>query len=264
MPFYGNSYIFDGVPSEFYNLYLGQIGGEGESTMSGSDVSLLTQKVFRRPTPYLMGAEQTPVLTFPLSAYVPGELSAPDYSAIAGWLFGQQTYKVLRICQEDMQDVYFNAFFTTPEIIRIGNIIRAFTTTVVCDSVWGYREPKTYTYNNYAGYSTSDTIEFYNESANSAYTFPPSLVITANVFGGSVTITNVTDNNRQFIYSLDSNESVTFDNDLQTIISTTKTYPLSSFNKHWLRFLKGYNLLMFSGNIKSVGITTAPIEVKIG
>lgn len=264
MPFYGNSFIFDGVPSEFYNLYLGQVGGEGESTITGSDVSLLTQKIFRRPAPFLYGVEQTPVLSFPLHVYSEDEISLPHYSKIAGWLFANQNYKVLRICQEDMQDVYFNAFFTSPEIIRIGNIIKAFTTNVICDSPFGYREPKTYSYSGYDGVSMSDTFEIFNESANIFYSYPQSLTITANIYGGSVTITNVTDNNRQFIFLLSPNEVITLNNDLQTVISSVETYPLSHFNKNWLRMLKGNNVFTITGNISSFSITTSPIEVKIG
>ena len=264
MPFYGKSFIFDGVPSEFYNLYLGQVAGEGESITSGSDVSLLTQKIYRRPAPYLYGVEQTPVLQFPLSAYVPGELPAPDYSKVAGWLFGQKNYKVLRICQEDMQDTYFNVFFTIPEIMRVGNIIRAFTASVICDSVWGYREPKTHTLNGYTGVTMNDTFEIFNESANVAYTYPTSLIITSNPFGGSVTITNVTDNNRQFIFALSPNEVLTINNDLQTVSSTVNDYPLESFNKHWLRLLKGNNVFTITGSITGISITTPPIEVKVG
>ena len=262
--FYGNSFIYNGIPSEFFNLYIGGLGDSGESTTMGSDVSLLTQKIFRRPQPFLMGVEQTPVLSFPISAYVPGELDAPEYSAVAVWLFSQQKYKQLRICQEDMQDIYFNVFFTAPEVVRVGNIIRAFNATIVCDSVWGYKSPKSYSYGDYSGYSMSDVIKFINESANSGYTYPKTLTITANVFGGSVTITNLTDNNRQFIFTLSPNEVITLDCDLQIVTSTVESYPLGNFNKHWLRFVRGYNQLLVEGNIKNMSITTNPIEVKVG
>lgn len=264
MPFSAKTFIFDDIPSEFYNLYIGEINGGGESSMKGSDVELITEKIYRRPKPYLLGVEQKPVLEFEISTYVPGFLTAETYSTIAGWLFGQQRYKVLRLCQNDMQDVYFNAFFTSPEIIRVGNLIRGFKATIVCDAPWGYKNPKTYTYNNYVGYSMSDTVEFFNESANSAYTYPSDVTIVGNIFGGSVTITNVTDNNRQFIYNIARKETVSFDNDLQIVTSDKYTYPLVYFNKRWLRFVRGYNLLTFSGNITSVSITTPPIEVKIG
>jgi phage-related protein len=132
--FYGKTFIFDGQPSEFYNLYLGELNGSGEGTTTAQDVTLLTQKVYRRPVPLLYGAEQTPVLSFPLSFYSPDEITAESLSEISGWLFSQQNYKVLRICQNDMSDIYFNCFLTAPQITRVGNIIQAISCTVMCYS----------------------------------------------------------------------------------------------------------------------------------
>jgi len=264
--FYGNSFIFDGVASEMFNLYLGQIGDSGESMTSGSDVSLTTQKIYRRPTPFIYGAEQTPVLSFPLSVYVPGEMVAPHYSAIAGWLWGQSKYKILRICQEDIQEVYFNVFLTAPEITRVGNIIRAFRTTVVCDSPWGYKEAQRYTSPTYSGQVMSDEFTFYNDSDNSAYTYPRELKIIANAYGGTVTITNITDSNRVFtLTDLLPNEIITINCDLQIMTSDLVTYPLYKFTtKNWLRLVRGGNSLSVSGNISNFYITTYPTPVKIG
>ena len=70
MAFFGRTFIFNDVPSETYGLYLGQSGSSGEDTnAAGTDVSLLTQKIYRRPVPLFYGAEQTPVLQFPMSMY---------------------------------------------------------------------------------------------------------------------------------------------------------------------------------------------------
>ena len=67
MPFYADTMIFNGIPSELYNLYLGEVNDSGEaSTETSQDISLLTNKLFRRPVPLFWGAESTPVLTFPL------------------------------------------------------------------------------------------------------------------------------------------------------------------------------------------------------
>jgi len=264
MPFHAKVFIYDGIPSEQYDLYLGDVGGSGESTTSGSnDVGLLTQKLFRRPVPLYFGAEQTPVLSFPLSIYSPNEITADSYSTISGWLFGSQNYHELRICQDDMYETYFNALLTAPQVMRIGNVIQTITSTVICDSPWGYREPKTFTENYGDGYSIHDTINFYNESANSFYTYPTELVITANIFGGSITITNASDMNRQFVLTLLPLEVLTLNCDLQFISSSLVTYPLSKFNKMWLRFVRGLNVLSVVGNISNISITS-PIAVKVG
>jgi hypothetical protein len=274
MAFYARTFIFNDVPSEFHNLYLGELGGSGEATTAtSSDVSLLTQKLYRRPVPLFYGAEQTPVLQFSLSMYSPNEITAVDFSEISTWLFGQNNYRKLRICQNDMQEVYFNCFLTAPQITRIGNIIQAITCTVICDAPWGWKEPKSITYNYSPNqYSIYADILINNESANGFYTYPTSLIITANVFGETVTIRNVTDNNRDFIYGeinnvpatyLLPNEVLTIDNDLQTISSSLVTYPLENFNKNFLRFVQGTNNLVITGGIQELSLTY-PVAVKIG
>jgi phage-related protein len=262
--FYAKNFIFDNVPSEFYNLYIGEFGGEGESTTAASsDVSLLTQKLFRRPVPFFWGAEQLPVLQFSLSIYSPIEINAPDYSLISSWLFGQQNYKQLRICQNDMMDIYFNCFLTNPQVMRIGNIIRGFTMNVVCDSPFAWKNSKTITY-YYGDYLTNTSINFYNESANNFYTFPASLIVASNIYGGTIQIQNDNDNNRLFAYTAVANELITFNCDTQTISSNLMSYALPGFNLNWLRLVRGTNNLALVGNINYITIQTGPIAVKVG
>jgi phage-related protein len=264
MAFYAKNFTFDDIPSEFYNLYLGEYNGSGEAiTAASSDVSLLTQKLFRKPVPLFWGAESTPVLSFPVSVYCPGELTADEFSNVSAWLFGQMNYKELRICQNDMQEVYFNCFLTSPQIVREGNLIRGMTFTVVCDAPWGWKQSKTYTYGTYGGYTINETVYLLNESANNGYTYPSSLIVTGNIFGGTATITNVSDASRQFIYTLSPSEVVTIDCENQIMTSTLVTYPIASFNLNFLRLIRGYNQLQFTGNITSVSITS-PVAVKIG
>jgi phage-related protein len=262
--FYGKTFIFDEMPSEFYNLCLGSMDDTGVySGASGSEVLPLTQKLFRRPVPLFWGTEQTPVLQFPISVYSTAEITMEDYSQISAWLFGQQTYKKLRICQCDMTDVYFNCFLTAPTVYKVGNIIRGFTATVMCDAPWGWKEDKVYTY-TYTPTAINDTVYVLNQTANVFYTYPTSLALVASSTGGALYITNVTDNNRSTqIVSLAANEIMTLNCDLQTITSNVQLYPLSSFNKNWLRLVRGWNTLAFEGNIASLSITF-PVAVKVG
>jgi hypothetical protein len=145
----------------------------------------------------------------------------------------------------------------------MGNVIQAFTTTVICDSPWAWKEPKNYTYNFGGGYSITSSIDFLNESANSFYTFPTTLTIVGNVFGGYVSIINTTDADRLFHLHLSPSETVTMNCDLQLISSDLVTHPLSNFNLNWLRFLRGINRLTVTGNVSSISVTS-PVAVKMG
>jgi hypothetical protein len=262
--FYAETFIFNDTPCEFYNLKLGEVNGSGEAvTVGASDVTLLTQKLFRRPVPLFYGPEQTPVLQFGLSIMSPDEITAESYSEISTWLYAQMNYKELRICEPDMQETWFDCFLTAPQIVRVGNIIRGTTCTVTCSAPWGYRPSQILTY-NYTSETISETEEIFNDTANSFYTYPTSLIITANSFGGTATITNTTDSYRESNFTFSANEILTLNCDLQTIASSLNTYPLSQFtDKHWLRLLPKYNLLTFEGNIKSIQMTL-PRATKIG
>ena len=269
MSFYARTFIFNGIPSEFFNLYLGDLlDGTGSSTGivstdGSSNISLLTQKIYRRAAPLLYGVEQTPVLQFPFSVYCPDDLQAPDYSDVASWLFGQQQYLKLRICQPDMADVYFNCFLADPQIVRVGNIIRGATFTVICDAPWGYRIPKTYNFSWADGVSVNDTKVLLNQSDNNFYTFPTNLVITANSIGGVINITNTSDENRVLSVTTTGGEIITMNCYDQTIESSLVSTPLDNFNLNWLRLKKGKNVLNITGNILSMTMTHE-IAAKIG
>src|ERR1035437_11076971 len=111
MSFIAKDFIFNGTPSEFFNLHLGDVGSSGggggeASTDAGSNVSPLTEKLFRRPRLFLYGTEQVAPLSIPLSMYVEREgLDAQSYSEVSAWLFGQNNYGVLRLCQKDMIEI---------------------------------------------------------------------------------------------------------------------------------------------------------------
>jgi hypothetical protein len=265
MSFFANSFIFAGIPSETRNLYLGEFSNSGDySGASSSDIQLLTQKLYRRPIPMLFGAEQIPVLSFPLSVYSPDEISMQDYSSMAGWLFGQQNYAELFICQGDMTDVKINAFLTAPQIVKVGNIIRGINCTVIADAPWGWKQDEEYTFTFPDEYSVNQTIEIFNSSEDAFYTFPTEMVVTANIFGGDIYLTNISDNNRVSTFSVSSGEILTINSDMQLISSNINTYALSQLDTgKWPRLVQGYNQILITGNISSLYIKY-PVAVKIG
>ena len=265
MPFSATTFIFDGTPSEFFNLYLGELDGDGVSSMPMSnDVSLITEKIFRRPVPFLYGAEQTPVLEFSISCYFPGFMDSTYFSEVSAWLFGQQEYKELIMCQTDMTDVYFNCFLTSPQVSRVGNLIRGFTATVICDAPWGWKTSKTYTETTTP---TPYTFTIFNYSGDSYYTQPTSVVATFDNSGGSGSIYNDSDASRETaLSSITANDVITMNSDLQTISASsgdTAMLSTTKFNYNWLRLVRGHNVLRVTGNIISI-VISSPVAVKIG
>lgn len=260
MGFWGRYFQYDGKPSDQYGLTISQSvhntaasGGE-ETDPTGSDLKLYLQEYLRRPTPTLLGIQQTPPLTFDIEANISQEMTATDYRVIASWLFGNTQYKKLQIVQDDMSDMYFNGIFVKPQIKRAGNLIRGFYSTFTCDSPWGWTFPQTIT-KNYTTSIVNDSFVINNLSDNNFY-LRPLVVVTMNIFDGFITLTNVEDNNRQFsITTLASNEVVTINNDLQIITSSTGLNRLGNFNLNWFQLLQGINHIQLSGNVSQVKIT---------
>jgi len=271
MPFYAANFIYNGIISSEYGLRI--TSSSGESSDAGSDVALFTQEIYRRPRIYLMGVQQSPTLEIPFEINTRYELSATEDSVISNWLFGQMNYKKLQIVQSDMQYVYYNAIFTGKTTVKVGNIIRGYSGIVKCDSPFAWEYAKTITRNsttvplryNVNGYLTDDYFTINNTSDNADYTYP-TITFTMNKFGGDLSITNSSDNNREFLFTdLSPNEVITVDNDLQTISSSIVGVnrllnfvhyeldgSISDTSYNWFRYVPKENDLAISGNVISV------------
>jgi len=115
MGFVAKTFIFNNIPSEFFGLELGYTGdsdeGGGEATYdTSSNSSLLTQKYIGIPALiFRSGANSS--TSVPLIMYSTNDgMDAQTYSEISSWLFGQQNYATLRMCQNDMIDVLQTQF----------------------------------------------------------------------------------------------------------------------------------------------------------
>lgn len=254
MSFWGNSFIFDGIPSEVHSLTISTPDG-GESTNPGSnDVELLTEEVYKKSRTYLLGVKHSSPLEFDITFTSERELSSVDLTLIQKWLFGHSMYKKLQIVQADMDNVYFNCFLKNPTVYKVGNKIQGINATVLCDAPWGWTFEKTLS-NDYVIANVNDVIVFNNTSDDNDYLYPE-IEFTMNSTGGDLTIENQNDDNRQFVFTgLSADEVMTIDNDRNIISSSTGLRRLSTFNKKWFRFAPELNTLAVSGNISNLTFT---------
>lgn len=252
MSFWGKTFIFDEVPSEYYELFLCNIGGSGVgSNMGQTQVEPYTAKVYRNPKVYLYGTEQSPVLTFQMTFGCEKVLDTLRQQAIQKWLFGHQQYKKLRISQCDMQDVYFNCILTDPKIVTIGNLPYAVECTVICDSPWAWEYDKSFILKDINGYVN---FNFENTSDDNYYMFPiieVELEINQSVFQ----LTNITDNNQKMQFTgLLGGEKITIDCEKGLITSQSGLKRLDNFKGTLFRLLPGLNNISFNGQAKSLVI----------
>ncbi len=264
MSYYGHSFIFNGIPSETYGLYIRDIDANGvNESMGNSSMEIMEKGIYRRSTPYFFGATPSPKLSFDMSAYFEGEIDAEFFALIQKWLFSNRSYKVLQIDQLDLQSIYFNCILNEPKVEYVGNLIRGFSCVVECNSPFAYKFPITTAYTYSA--STVDTTETYiNLSDDTGNYLYPNLVITMNNFDGDISITNLDDGNRVSSFvDLQANEILTIDCSLQTISSSSGLKRLANSNKKFLRLVPGINRLNIVGNVASIAMTNQWIAKKI-
>lgn len=265
MAFFGRSFIYDGVPSETYNLYIGDIDASGiNQSMASSAMEILEQKIYRKPTPYFYGATPSPKLEFEFSAFSEDEITADSFELISKWLFSARTYKMFQVDQPDIQNIVFYLMFQDPKINRVGNIIRGFSATAVCNSPFAFQFPKTTTY-SFSGTTVDLNETFYNTSDDTGdYLYPIEMIITMNNVDGDITITNLDDNNRVVSFmDLSASEVLTISPVYQTISSSTGLKRLSNSNKKFLRLVPGANRLRIQGNVASISMTNQFVARKI-
>lgn len=261
MSFFGTRFTIDGQISSKYKLFIGNIGEMSVTDVSaGSNVSLITDTVYRNPKPYFYGITQNEVLTFEMTVLSKDALTGNERNQIGMLLFGNTNYKKLKIVECDISTVHFNCIFTNPQAKYVGNFCYGYTFTVICDAPWAWGNNKIY---NYQIANNMASINIRNDSADPYYTFPV-LTLKMKDAGGTVTITNKTDNNRETIITgLQGFEEITIDNARQIITSSTGLNRSGNFNKVFLRLLPKVNELSLTGYIDTLKIEY-PVAVKIG
>jgi len=265
MGFYGRSFIYDGIPSETYNLYISDIDANAiNNSMASSSMDIKEQKIFRRATPYLYGMTPSPNLEFSFSAFSEDEIDASGFELISKWLFSSRSYKAFQIDQPDIQDVVFYSVLQDPEVVRVGGLIQGFTCNVVCNSPFAFKFPKTTTY-TYTTEIVDSTEIYYNGSDDTGnYLYPTSMTITMNNTDGDVSITNLNDDNRVVSYTgLSGNEVLTISPMYETLSSSTGLNRLGNSNYKFLRLVAGENQLQIEGNVASISMTNELIAKKI-
>lgn len=254
MAFWGKAFVFDGVPCEEYDLMLYDVAGEeqGEGDFA-STVSIVEEAVGGRWKPYFYGTQYNKRLTFDIVFGVNTErldrdayLDRYEISAVAAWLTGHDQYMWLEIDQDDMRYVRYKCMISALSIVTYGRIPWAMKATVVCDSPYGYLYPQEFTYE----VEDSETFKLYNESSHNGYIMPEmEITMTGETGGGTVSIVNVSDGNREFkLTNMPATvEHITVDNDHCILKEDEGTNLYPYFNYNFFRLKKGYNKITITG-----------------
>lgn len=257
MSFFGLNFIYGGITGSEFGLMISNIGSEGVTEIEGANVEPITQSIYRNPINYLLGVKQSPALSIPITFTVRDELNATQSSLISGYLFGRKTYLPLQIVQPDMEYIYYNCILVNPVVIKVGNTIRGYKATILCDSpfAWENNTIQTFRYNDFF---VRESI-IVNSTSDADMPIYPKLIIKTNQFEENIKITNTRDSEFLFgISKVPPLETIVVDNRLQTATSPVsyKNYlaNMEGFGYNWLKLYPGINILTLEGCIDYITI----------
>lgn len=252
MAFYSESFTFNEIPCDEFDLMIYDVGSDKQSTGAfASTPTVVEQSIYRKWRPLFYGMKYTDKLTFELVFGVNQSrldenkfLDREELNIVSTWLTGHEEYKWLSIMQDGMEYVRFKCYVSDLEIVDYGWIPWALKAKITCDSPFGYMAPHTYTYT----ISGDTSISFYNESSYNGYYYPK---IQFSPNGSTkLTITNNTDDRRQFILTdiPTSVKTITVDNENGIITNDADLNLYDGFNFNFLRLKRGYNKLTVTGD----------------
>jgi hypothetical protein len=256
MKFFGNSFIYNNVPSELYDLRIISFDSGGKADYdSGIESDLQVDTIYRKSKANYYGRSHNKQLSFEFTVGSFNQISMDDQNLIKAWLLGSPNFTKLQIVQDDMSNIYYSAIITKATDIHVGNFSYALNLVVTCDSPWAWEEAKILNKNYTSGGVETDSFNFFNQSVDQDYNYPI-IQFTTNAIGTSFSLTNVTDASRVFTFTgISANETITCDCYNKILTSSTGLYRLNTFNKHWFRLIQGNNSISLVGAINNFKMT---------
>lgn len=257
MAFTADSFIFDGVSSEEFGLYLYSFNRQSQNNgVFGGSASILESRLSARPSPLHYGVVRNDPAEFDLIFGTVDSCPIDRFkaAAIAQWLVGHQDYRWLQICQNDLDHVSYKCIVDSLEQLPVNNDTVAFLAKVRCDSPYAY--------------SALQEIEISSALSSSKRYFSPSNIhdphypimeITVGQNTTDVSIWTDRDTDHKFELSdlqISTQTVITVDN-LNQVISGGEENWYKHFNFNFLRIWPGENIINVNGNC-SVKIFSRP------
>ncbi|MBQ7718748.1 MAG: hypothetical protein IJT38_05555 [Clostridia bacterium] len=260
MAFWGNSFIFNDIPCEDFELMIYNIDNNTQSAGKfASNVEAVEDQIPGRWKPFFYNTKMTGKLSFSIVFGVNQErideekyLDRYELEAIASWLTGHNKYHWLEVQQEDLEYARYKCIITELKQIEYGNLPWALQATVTCDSPYAYLYPQVFEYT----VTNEETIQFFNESSHNGFYMPKiEFSVNSGNLSGGFSITNLSDDGRKTEFKGTTQNpiptsvtKVEVDNDTGIITSNDGTNMYPYFNFKFLRLLRGNNSLKITGS----------------
>lgn len=266
MSFYGDSFIFNGVPCEEFGMMLYDVGTGNSPTQFASNSKFFEDRIARRYDPLFYGSTQNDQLTFTMTFGLNPDFvnddryfDRYDFQKIASWLTGINGYRKLIILEPGLEDKYYNVRISDLATVVAGCYPQVFTCKVTCDSPFAYMTEKEFVFENADG--DEMTVNVFNSGSYNGYYYPK-MMIELNG-SDSVSFCNTSDHDRTMSFanipSGYSNETLLIDNLNQIILADDNFYPFS--NKKFLRLVRGDNKIKITGKCTVKFVCSFPVNV---
>lgn len=245
MAFNGSTFVFDGIASDYYGLYLYSF--EQQSTIdseSGDNAEFIEDRLSRCISPLHYGCVNNKPLEFEMTFGSFDYLDKYDVDIIASWLTEQHGYKYLNIIQDDMQNVRYKCKIKELKNIHINGMPIAFKCKVVSDSPYAYSFPQI----KELQVNGTTEITLVNDTNVNRCIYPKMKIVPNNGVT-DITILNKSDNNREMKFtSLPSGIKIDINNEKQIITSNQDVNLYDHFNGQFFRLKQGVNRLSITGS----------------
>lgn len=252
MSFWGSRFVFDGIPSESFDLMIYDIGNNTQGRTEFSNVvSIKETSVGNRWRPLFFGTTFEKKTEIEMVFGITQEridsqqfLDRQEMSYISSWLAGKEDYSWLEIQQDDMENIRYRCIVTSLEAISYGNIPVAFKARFTCDSPFAYLYPHEYTFS----IDGEADVEVFNESTHNGFYYPDLEIDMTS--GEHFSITNESDDGRLFAFSglPVISGSIHVNNDTGVIMTESGENLYPYFNFQFLRLKRGANKLHITGS----------------
>lgn len=265
MAFWGNEFIFDGIPCSEFGLMVYHFGSNGQSDVSFKNGEIIEDRIPGRYDALTYGLVQNQSLEYTLvfganMDAIDANTSIDRYEieTIAAWLTGHNKRKWLAIIQDDMESFRYKCFISELQLITYGDMPWAFSCKVSCDSPFAYSVPEEYPFT----VDGEEQFRLFNRSSYNGF-YRPKIEISMNS-GDSISIQNLSDRNRTFKFTgLPGGKSLVIyvDNKNQVITNNMDLNLYPYFNMKFMRLVRGDNILKISGNATVKFICEFPVNI---
>lgn len=265
MAFWGNEFIFDGIPCSEFGLMVYHFGSNGQDDVNFQNGDIIEDRIPSRYDALTYGLVQNQSLEYTLvfganmeSLDKNSSLDRYDVEAITAWLTGHSVRKWLVISQTDMESFRYKCMISELRLITYGDMPWAFSCKVSCDSPFAYTMPEEFTYS----VNGESQVRLFNRSSYNGF-YRPKMEI-AVYSDRNLSIQNLSDGNRLFQFSeLPGGNSliIYMDNKNQVITNNMDLNLYPYFNMKFMRLVRGDNILKLTGRAEIKFICEFPVNI---